>query len=190
MVAASGAVRTQVGFIYRFGTAVRRWEELDTGRVGLFVGRFHCRALHAPWWRQRGLSGGQMVEQLIHLIVLVRATMGEPTSVYARAANLFHREGPAYTGEGVSAVIFAFADGRLATLNAAQRRRARPLGQGVAPRRRAHDRAVQRLEPCDPDQHEGRPPARSGSRPTRTCSWPSPPTSRPPSARAGPRARR
>lgn len=118
MVAASAGVKTQVGFMYRFGAAVRRWQASDAGPVGLFVGRFHCNALHAPWWRERALSGGQMVEQLIHIVDLVRVHMGEPQTVYARAANLFHKNVPGYTSEDVSAIVFGFDDGRIATLNA------------------------------------------------------------------------
>ena len=118
MIAASAGVKTQVGFMYRFGAAVRRWQAADSGRVGLFAGRFYCNALHAPWWREREKSGGQVAEQLIHLIDLVRVHMGEPETVYARVANLFHDGVPGYTVEDVSAIIYGFADGRIATLNA------------------------------------------------------------------------
>ena len=118
MVAASEAVKTQVGFMYRYGAAVLSWEASNPGRVGLFAGRFHSHALHAPWWRERALSGGQMVEQAIHLIDLVRVHMGEPQTIYARTANLFHKTVPRYTGEDVSAILFGFDDGRIATLNA------------------------------------------------------------------------
>ncbi len=118
MVAASEGVKTQVGFMYRYGAAVRSWEASSPGRVGLFAGRFHSHALHAPWWRERALSGGQMVEQAIHMIDLVRVHMGEPQTVYARTANLFHKTVPRYTSEDVSAIVFGFDDGRIATLNA------------------------------------------------------------------------
>lgn len=118
MVAASAGVKTQVGLMYRFGAAVRHWEASRAGSVGLFAGRFYANSLHAPWWREREKSGGQMVEQLIHLIDLVRVHMGEPESVYARAANLFHKTVPRYTSEDVSAIVFGFSDGRIATLNA------------------------------------------------------------------------
>jgi predicted dehydrogenase len=120
MVAAVDAagVTAAVGFMYRFGDAVALWQASDTGRVGAFAGSFHCNALHAPWWRVQTKSGGQMVEQAIHLIDLVRVFMGEPDSVYARAANLFHRDTPGYDIEDVSAILFGWDDGRIATLNA------------------------------------------------------------------------
>ncbi|RAK58939.1 gfo/Idh/MocA family oxidoreductase [Phenylobacterium hankyongense] len=115
-------VRAAVGFMYRFGDAVARWRALEatgeTGPVGLFAGSYHCNALHAPWWRERARSGGQMLEQVIHLIDLVRLFMGEPDTVYARAANLFHHDTPGYDVEDVSAIVFGWDDGRIANLNA------------------------------------------------------------------------
>src|SRR5690606_5337314 len=69
MVAASRGVVAACGFMYRFGAAVERWDQLRTagatGRIAHFSASFHCNALHAPWWRDRTRSGGQMVEQLI-----------------------------------------------------------------------------------------------------------------------------
>jgi predicted dehydrogenase len=118
LVQAAASVTAAVGFMYRHGGAVARWRAADTGRVGLMAGAYHCNALHAPWWRAEAKSGGQVLEQLIHIIDLVRLFMGEPDSVYARRANLFHRETPGYDVEDVSAIVFGFDDGRIATLNA------------------------------------------------------------------------
>jgi predicted dehydrogenase len=120
-VEASGVVAA-VGFMYRFGDAVQRWTALsragETGRVGLYTGSYHCNALHAPWWPVKATSGGQIVEQVIHQIDLVRLTIGEPDTVYARAANLFHRETPGYDIEDLSTIVFGWDDGRYATLSA------------------------------------------------------------------------
>jgi predicted dehydrogenase len=116
-VEASGVVAA-IGFMYRFGDAVRRWRELDTGRVGLYAGSYHCNALHADWWRTRAKSGGQVVEQVLHQIDLIRHLVGEPDTVYARMATLFHGDTPGYDVEDVSAIIFGWNDGRIATLNA------------------------------------------------------------------------
>jgi predicted dehydrogenase len=107
-----------VGFMYRFGEAVRAWRTASTGRAALYAGAYHCNALHAPWWRSESRSGGQIVEQLIHQIDLIRQLMGEPDSVFARRANLFHGDVEGYDSEDISAIIFGWDDGRLATLNA------------------------------------------------------------------------
>jgi predicted dehydrogenase len=110
------------GFMYRFGDAVVRWDAAaaagETGRAGLFVGQFHCNALHADWWRSSELSGGQTVEQLIHIVDLARRQLGEPQVVYARGANFFHRNVAGYDSDDVSAIVLGYDDGRLAVLNA------------------------------------------------------------------------
>jgi predicted dehydrogenase len=116
-VEAAGVVAA-IGFMYRFGDAVRRWRELDTGPVGLYVGGYYCNALHAHWWRKRAQSGGQILEQAIHQIDLIRHLVGEPDSVYARYANLFHRDVSDYDVEDLSATIFGWDDGRIASLTA------------------------------------------------------------------------
>jgi predicted dehydrogenase len=110
------------GFMYRFGAAVTRWDAAvaggETGRAGLFTGQFHCNALHAQWWREQAKSGGQMVEQLIHIVDLARHHLGEPQSVYARAGNFFHRDVDRYDSDDVSAIVFGYDDGRVGVLNA------------------------------------------------------------------------
>lgn len=115
-VAASG-VTAAIGFMYRHGEAVKAWIDADTGRVGMMTAAFQCNHLHADWWRIEAKSGGQILEQLLHLIDLVRHFLGEPDRVYARRSRLFHAE-PGYDVEDVSAMIFGWDDGRIATLNA------------------------------------------------------------------------
>ncbi|MEA3181218.1 MAG: UDP-N-acetyl-2-amino-2-deoxyglucuronate dehydrogenase [Gammaproteobacteria bacterium] len=110
------------GFMYRFGDAVLRWDAEavagTTGRAGMFVGQFHCNALHADWWREQAKSGGQVVEQLIHIVDLARHQLGEPQSVYARGSNFFHRGVNRYDSDDVSAMILGYDDGRVGVLNA------------------------------------------------------------------------
>lgn len=110
------------GFMYRFGDAVARWDAAaagtETGRVGMFVGQFHCNALHADWWRERARSGGQMIEQLIHIVDLARHQLGKPQTVYARAGNFFHRGVDRYDSDDVSAIVLGYDDGRIGVLNA------------------------------------------------------------------------
>ena len=77
---ATAGVVGACGFMYRFGEAVEAWDAAAGRgrRAGHFSGQFHCNALHAPWWRERDKSGGQMVEQLIHIIDLARHALGMP----------------------------------------------------------------------------------------------------------------
>lgn len=118
MVEASRGVVAACGFMYRFGAAVERWDAVDTGEALHFSGSFHSNALHADWWRSRGKSGGQMVEQLIHITDLLRHAMGMPDKVYARAANFRHLNVPGYDSEDLSAIICGYDDGRVGVLHA------------------------------------------------------------------------
>jgi predicted dehydrogenase len=115
-------IKTQVGFMFRFGTAIERLKELITsgeiGPAGLMSARYFCNSLHAPWWRDRSKSGGQLVEQIIHMVDLMRYLMGEALSVYSRQENLFHREIEDYTVEDVSATVFGFQGGALGVIYA------------------------------------------------------------------------
>jgi predicted dehydrogenase len=114
-------VKTQVGFMSRFGEAVERVKELlDSGAAGppgLMLGKYFCNALHAPWWREKEKSGGQIVEQIIHTYDVVRYLLGEPESVFARIGNLFHQEVERYTSEDVSATVISFKNGAVASVS-------------------------------------------------------------------------
>ncbi len=124
MVAAAEAagIVTQVGFMYRFGAAVQHLRKLiasgDAGPAGLMSARYFCNSLHADWWRRRDLSGGQLVEQVIHMVDLMRFLMGEVETVYSRQSNLFHTDIPDYTVEDVSATVMGFANGGIGVLYA------------------------------------------------------------------------
>ena len=94
--AEDAGIKTQVGFMFRFGAAIERLKELiasgEAGPAGLMSARYFCNALHASWWRDRTRSGGQLVEQVIHMLDLMRYVMGEPASVYSLQRNVFHRQ--------------------------------------------------------------------------------------------------
>jgi predicted dehydrogenase len=115
-------VKTQVGFMFRFGAAVERLKALiayeETGPLGLMSARYFCNSLHARWWRDRSKSGGQLVEQIIHMVDLMRYLLGDAVSVYSRQENLFHRDVADYSVEDVSATIFGFQGGAIGVIYA------------------------------------------------------------------------
>lgn len=121
-VAEHAGIVTQVGFMFRFGEAIEHLKGMidsgDTGPVGLMSARYFCNSLHASWWRKRDLSGGQLVEQVIHMVDLMRFLMGDATTVYSRQENLFHKDVEDYTVEDVSATIFSFSKGGLGVIYA------------------------------------------------------------------------
>lgn len=120
--AESAGIVTQVGFMFRFGAAIQRLKQLidsgEAGTVGLMSARYFCNSLHADWWRRRDKSGGQLVEQVIHMVDLMRFLMGEAVTVYSLQQNLFHRDLPDYTVEDVSGTVIGFANGGIGVLYA------------------------------------------------------------------------
>ncbi|MFN8469972.1 MAG: Gfo/Idh/MocA family oxidoreductase [Caldilineaceae bacterium] len=124
MVAAAEAagITTQVGFMFRFGGAIGRLKQMmasgEAGPAGLMSTRYFCNALHAPWWRQRDKSGGQLVEQVIHMVDLMRYLMGEAAAVYSVQRNLYHQAVADYTVEDVSGTVISFASGGIGVIYA------------------------------------------------------------------------
>lgn len=118
----AAGIKTQVGFMWRFGEAIESLKGMiasgEAGMPGLMSARYFCNSLHAPWWRSREKSGGQLVEQIIHMVDLIRYLLGSPVSVYSRQENLFHTDIPDYTVEDTSATIFGFRSGALGIIYA------------------------------------------------------------------------
>ncbi|MCX7847987.1 MAG: Gfo/Idh/MocA family oxidoreductase, partial [bacterium] len=115
-------VVTQVGYHMRYGKAVRRLARLikegTAGRAVLFDGRYECNALHGAWWRDKRKSGGQVLEQAIHLYDLGMHLFGAVERVSGFVGNICHRETPGYSVEDVSAAVLRFRNGALGTIAA------------------------------------------------------------------------
>ena len=116
-------VKSQVGFMSRFGDAVVKVKEMvdsnEAGPIGLMVGKYMCNSLHSPWWREKSKSGGQIVEQIIHTYDVIRYFMGEAESVYCSSDNIFHKGVERYTSEDVSGTVITFKGGAIATVSGA-----------------------------------------------------------------------
>ena len=121
-VTEKAGVKTQAGFMFRFGAGIERLKELITsgevGPAGLMSARYFCNSLHATWWRDRSKSGGQLVEQIIHMVDLMRYLMGDAISVYSRQENVFHQQVTDYTVEDISASVFGFQGGAIGVIYA------------------------------------------------------------------------
>jgi len=115
-------VKAQVGFMYRFGEAVSqlkmRLRAMEVKPTGFFTARYACNSLHSWWWRDREKSGGQLVEQVIHLFDMARCFLGEPVQVFSVQENLFHGDVEDYTVEDASATVIRFASGGIAVISA------------------------------------------------------------------------
>ncbi|MBV9469495.1 MAG: Gfo/Idh/MocA family oxidoreductase [Abitibacteriaceae bacterium] len=113
-------IKSQVGFMSRFGEAVEPVKEMiDNGQAGApgwALGVYRCNALHAPWWRDKSKSGGQVLEQIIHTYDIIRYFLGDPASAFCFMDNLFHQDVENYTAEDVSAASLKFKNGAVASV--------------------------------------------------------------------------
>jgi predicted dehydrogenase len=120
-VRASG-VKCQVGFMYRFGKAAlwlkQYLQQVSPENQGFMTARYACNSLHSWWWRDKTKSGGQLVEQVIHILDLTRFFLGEPTRIFSMQDNLFHQNEKGYTIEDSSATVIRFDSGGMATISA------------------------------------------------------------------------
>ncbi len=82
--AREAGVVTAVGHHWRYSPAVDLVRDLLAGRpVRLVVGSWIDRVPPVPWWSTRALSGGQIVEQAVHVLDLIRLLCGDVVEVDA-----------------------------------------------------------------------------------------------------------
>jgi len=122
MVAAieKAGVVSQVGYHLRFRRCVERFRQLiATGQAGtptLFEGRYWCRMPNQGWWPDITKSGGQLVEQVIHIYDLAMHLFGPAESVIGYAPNLAHTGAAGYSIEDTSAGLVRFKNGAVASI--------------------------------------------------------------------------
>lgn len=120
--AEAAGIVTSVGFHMRQGVVVKKLKALMAsgfaGKPVLFNARYACNSLHAPWWRQKDRSGGQIFEQVIHLYDLSRQLVGEPKSVHCLMSNICHKDVENYTVEDVSTSISMTDSGAISSISA------------------------------------------------------------------------
>jgi predicted dehydrogenase len=72
-----------------------------------------------PWWRNKFTSGGQLVEQTIHQMDMLRYLLGvEPDTVYSVAGRgwIGQKECPGYFTDDLSTTLITFKNGVTATM--------------------------------------------------------------------------
>ncbi|WP_231750783.1 Gfo/Idh/MocA family protein [Mycobacterium sp. NAZ190054] len=114
----SGVV-TAVGHHWRYSPAIEMVRELLDGRtVRLVAGSWIDRVPPVSWWSTRALSGGQIVEQAVHVLDLIRLLCGEVVEVSAYA-NAAPPCAPGADVDGATAAILRFGSGAVGTVAAA-----------------------------------------------------------------------
>ena len=114
-------VKSQVGYHMRFGYAVEELKKLiDSGKAGiptLLNGRYECNSLHSPWWIDKEKSGGQILEQIIHIYDMAVYMLGDPELASGFASNLCHNGVIGYSVEDTSTSSIRFKTGALANIS-------------------------------------------------------------------------
>lgn len=121
LVAASGVV-TGTGYHWRCLDIVAEAQQLLSAAPPLLAsGYWLDKRPPVPWWADTAKSGGQVVEQLTHVLDLARALLGEAVEVYAAGARQPAPPGPAADRGDVddaTAATVRFESGAVATLAA------------------------------------------------------------------------
>lgn len=110
-----------VGFQDRYLDLIDPLREMLAGReIGLINGAWVGGIPGVYWWRRRSTSGGQVVEQNIHLYDMIRYLIGEPVSVYTASGKgivkPFQANLPGYDVEDYSATTITFRNGSVANI--------------------------------------------------------------------------
>lgn len=117
-VAAAGVV-TGTGYHWRcLDTLPRAVELLRRQPAVLATGAWVGGRPPPPWWSRRSLGGGQVVEQLTHLLDLARLLLGEPEEVHATSVRRAGADSAADAGDAVedaTAATVRFSSGAVAT---------------------------------------------------------------------------
>jgi myo-inositol 2-dehydrogenase / D-chiro-inositol 1-dehydrogenase len=117
MAVADAGVVTAVGHHWRYAATVERAREhLEDRTVHLLVGSWLDKVPPVPWWVDRAQSGGQVVEQAVHVLDLARLLVGEVTEVHALTAGV--PDTPGASVDAATGAVLRFDSGAVGTLAA------------------------------------------------------------------------
>jgi predicted dehydrogenase len=113
--ASSAGIVTAVGYHWRhFSQTQELKRRLADERVGMAIGSFLNLLPGTPWWRVKARSGGQVVEQAIHVFDTSRYLLGEVAQVWASYALRANHDEPGFDQEDVYTVNLRFRSGVVA----------------------------------------------------------------------------
>lgn len=107
-----------VGFQLRYSSAATELRQRLAGRtLAMANGHYLCPLVGTPWWRQQAKSGGQIVEQTIHIVDMMRYLTGdEVASVFTAAATRVHGDVPNLDIADVHSISLRFRSGAVGNL--------------------------------------------------------------------------
>ncbi|MGK5114110.1 MULTISPECIES: Gfo/Idh/MocA family protein [unclassified Geodermatophilus] len=107
---------TGVGYHWRWIDTVEHLRGLLAARPArLAVGSWLDATPPVPWWQRRDLSGGQLVEQVTHLVDTARLLVGEIEEVHGFGARSERAGFPDSDVDDVTTVAVRFATGAVGT---------------------------------------------------------------------------
>jgi|SRR5579859_1321997 len=113
----SGVV-TAVGFHWRYWDHVNSVRSALAGeRIGMALGYFLNALPDSAWWRVKARSGGQVVEQAVHIVDLMRYVAGEIAHVSAEYAERANFDEPGHAQDDVYSVNVRFRSGAIGNLS-------------------------------------------------------------------------
>ncbi|GAB3887800.1 hypothetical protein GCM10029964_054380 [Kibdelosporangium lantanae] len=114
MIAEAGTV-TAVGHHWRYSMVTQQAARLLADRrVRLVCGGWLDKVPPAPWWTRSEASGGQVIEQAVHVLDLARAIVGEVRHVHAMGSM----RRPGATVDAATAAVLRFTNGAVGTFAA------------------------------------------------------------------------
>jgi len=106
-----------VGFLWRYSDlAVKLKDYLKYRKCAMIVSRWYHTIPPIAWVRDKERAGGQVVDQSIHLIDLMRYLVGEAKTVYSQSSRGLFPEIEDFINDDASVTIITFQDGTVATL--------------------------------------------------------------------------
>ncbi len=108
---------TAVGFQCRYADFVEKNREFTRENEIIYILCTRIGSMPGvPWWREKSLSGGQIVEQTVHQYDMIRYVYGEPETVFTFGARGFIKDVENYDTDDLSTTVVKFKDGALATI--------------------------------------------------------------------------
>lgn len=108
---------TAAGFQCRYSATIVTAREFCDSRDIVLV---DCTRIgHVPgafWWRDKGLSGGQLIEQSIHQLDIIRYILGEPEEVFSYNTRGFVKGITDYDTDDCTVTVVKFKNGTVGTV--------------------------------------------------------------------------
>lgn len=114
----NSGIITSVGYQTRYNPYLDKLKEyLSTQNTGVVVAKWFGIMPPTPWWRVKAQSGGQLAEQVTHMVDMLRYLFGDIQSAFSTSRTGLIQNVPNYDVEDASTTIYTFNSGLIATVN-------------------------------------------------------------------------